>query len=401
MNLDGELLDFDCFGTDVVFGRGAIRSLESVLQTYGIERVLVVCGSNVGANRALMDPVLEGLGELDVGVFDETTAAKAVQTVYDGLDVLRQHDPDVVLGIGGGSSLDIARFITTLDSDGRTQEELRTEAVNHGEIRPATGDGPVTPVAVIPTTLAGADLSAGGSLVVSPADEQPCGQIQRLRIDDEKAQPITAFFDPAVFETTPESVLVGSAMNGFDKGIESIYAKEAMPISDATAIHGLRILRRALPKLRSGDPTVMDKTVEGLILIQFKRHTNVVHAFGHGFARRYPHQFQQGVVHGIFVPHVLEHLFEQIDARRDVLALGLGVDPDQTADAVAPAIIDEVVSVRDGLGVPSRLGEIDVVDEDDFPAIAEFIHDDAALDRGPEALNLSLEDINAIIERAK
>jgi alcohol dehydrogenase class IV len=54
--------------------------------------------------------------------------------------------------------------------------------------------------------------------------------------------------------------------------------------------------------------------------VQFQRKTSVVHAFGHGFSRRYT--LQQGDVHAVLVPHVLEYLFSKIDLRRELLAVG-------------------------------------------------------------------------------
>uniref|UniRef100_UPI000AF0170A iron-containing alcohol dehydrogenase n=1 Tax=Halarchaeum acidiphilum TaxID=489138 RepID=UPI000AF0170A len=47
--------------------------------------------------------------------------------------------------------------------------------------------------------------------------------------------------------TTPDRVLCASAMNGFDKGIETLYARAATPVTDGTAARGLALLREALP----------------------------------------------------------------------------------------------------------------------------------------------------------
>ncbi|NIP60510.1 MAG: iron-containing alcohol dehydrogenase, partial [Gemmatimonadetes bacterium] len=113
--------------------------------------------------------------------------------------------------------------------------------------------------------------------------------------------PTAAVYDPDLFETTPPGPLRGSAMNGFDKGIETLYARDANPVSDATAIHGLRLLRPALPRL--DEPTPVERAVEGIILVQLQRKIGIVHAFGHGISRRY--DVQQGVAHGVLVPHVL------------------------------------------------------------------------------------------------
>jgi alcohol dehydrogenase len=89
------------------------------------------------------------------------------------------------------------------------------------------------------------------------------------------------------------------------------------------------------------------------------------------------------------------------DARPELLAEGLGIDPARRSDAdLAEAIVDAVVAVRDGLGLPTRLRDLDPVDRDDFPAIAEFVLEDFAMDRRPEGLDPTAQELEAILEEA-
>lgn len=393
--------EYDHCGVDLVYGRGRIDDLGEDLTERGFERALVVCGSNVGANEDLMGPVREGLGDRLAGVFDGTRPSKAAEDAFEGIDRMREVDADVLVAVGGGSSIDVARAMGLLATDGRTMDDLLEEAEREGEggIAPIRGGEEVTPLVAVPTTFAGADVSGGGSLLVSAVGEHPEGQVDRLGIDDPRSPPIEVRYDPALFETTPMGALTGSAMNGFDKGLETVYGQAPTPITDGTAVHGLGLLAEAFPRLDDGDPEAMDRAVTGILLVQFERSTNVIHAFGHGFARRYP--VQQGVVHAILVPHVLRYVFERVDGRRDLLARGLGIDTEGLSAAeTAEAVVDEVVEIRDSLGLPTRLRELDPVDRDDAPAIAAFIMNDAALYRSPEGLDPTPEELEAVIHEA-
>jgi alcohol dehydrogenase class IV len=391
--------EYDYRGTALVYGRGRIETLDERLAERGLERALVVCGANVGSNGDVMGPVREGLGDRLVGVFDQTTPAKSARTAYDGIQMMREVDADVLVGVGGGSSIDVARLASVLASDGRSMDELLAEIEHDGDVDPARGGELVTPTVAVPTTFAGADVSSGGSLVVATAAEPPVGQVNRMGVDDPRASPAEVCYDPDLFETTPMGALAGSAMNGFDKGIETIYGRGPTPITDGTAIHGLSLLREAFPRLGDGDPSTMDRAVTGIALVQFDRSANVVHAFGHGFSRRYP--VQQGVVHAVLVPHVLEYVFEHVDGRRDLLARGLGIDTGGLSEAaVGAAVVEAVVAVRDSLDLPTRLRDLEPVDRADVPAIAEFVHRDGALSGGPVGLDPSVSDIEAVIDAA-
>ncbi|ELZ36143.1 iron-containing alcohol dehydrogenase [Halorubrum saccharovorum DSM 1137] len=393
-----DAFEHDYQGCEIRYGRGRVADLGDALDERDLGDALVVCGSNVGANDDLMDPIREGLGDRFAGVFDGTTPDKRVEEAFDLLDRRAEVGADCLVAVGGGSSLDVARQATVLDVDGRDLADLRADAEEGAEALGdlAPGTDPALPVVVIPTTFAGADVSTGGSLEVLDADASPTGQ--PMTVSGGGAMPAIDLADPALFETTPKSVLAGSAMNGFNKGIETPYAADASPVSDATAVHGTRLLRDALPHV-ADDPAATDRAVVGVLLVQLGRKISVIHAFGHGFARRY--DVQQGDVHAAVAPHVLAYLFDEVDASRRALANGLGVATAGRDDAaIAEDVVDEVAAVRDSLSVPSRLRELEPVEEADFPAIAEYIADDWSMDRAPEALDATPEAIEGVLREA-
>ena len=389
-------------GCEILYGRGRADELSAVLGGRGLGDALVVCGSNVGANDDLMARIREGLGERLAGVFDGTTPDKRVETAYDLLDTRAEVGADALVAVGGGSSLDVARQAAILDVDGRDLAALRADAAEGpdalGSLAP--GSDPSLPVVVVPTTFAGADLSTGGSLEVLSSSESPTGR--PLTVSGDGPMPVVDLADPALFETTPESALAGSAMNGFDKGIETPYASDATPVSDASAVHGLRLLADALPRVageRPGSEAATDRAVVGALLVQLDRRISVIHAFGHGFARRY--DVQQGDVHAVVAPHALAYLFEEVDASRRALAVGLGVGVDgRDDDAIAEGVVEAVTAVRDDLPVPGRLRDVPATSESDLPAIAEHVADDWCMDRAPEGLDATPEAIEGVLRAA-
>ncbi len=395
MDQTPDRFSFTYRGCDILYGRGRAGELGEILVDYGLERALVVCGSNVGANEALMGPITEGLGDRLAGVFDGTTPAKRVGTAYDAVDRMRELDADVLIGVGGGSSLDIARQASVLAADDRSREDLE-EAARDGSLSAPEDVDPVVPTIVVPTTFAGADVSAGGSLVVLSAEESPTGQpITTSR----EAMPIANVADPDAFATSPLGVLEGSAMNGFDKGIETLYARAGTPFSDATAIHGVRYLRNSLPQLSEADPAALDRAVVGILLVQYERRASVIHAFGHAFSRRYP--VQQGDVHAVIAPHALRYVLEEVPRIRWKLAAAFGVDAgDHDGEALVDAIVEEVTRVRDGLDVPRNAGDLEGSDPDDIPALAEFTMNDWMMPQAPEELEPTAEELEAVLEKA-
>jgi alcohol dehydrogenase len=387
--------EYDYFGSEIVYGRGCIDSIGEKLSSAGFERAMIVCGSHVGANDALMGPLADGLGDTLVGVFDGTTPDKTIEDVYGSIKATEVYDPDVVVGVGGGSSLDVARQTGVFRAAGRSLSEVRADA-EAGTLERPNPSGDVLPAVVVPTTFAGADLSDGGSIEVISAGDSPTGQPIRTK---GRNMPQKLFYDPALYETTPMGALAGSAMNGFNKGIETLYGLNADPVTDATSTHGLRLLRESYPRLPDADSAAMDRAVVGIVLVQFQRKTSIIHAFGHGFSRRYT--LQQGDVHAVLAPYVLKYLFSKTHLRRELLAEAFGVVHESlSADAVADAIVDAVVDVRDSFDLPVNLREIETIDRDDFAQIAEFIMTDSSMKQAPRDLEPTTEEIESVLHDA-
>ncbi|SNZ16227.1 Alcohol dehydrogenase, class IV [Natronoarchaeum philippinense] len=392
----------------VRFGSGSAAELVDELDRQGIERALVVCGSTVGSTPDVIDPVTEGLGDRLAGVFAETTPEKRLATAYDGLDAVSEHDADALVALGGGSSLDVATLISALSADDRDPEAVGRELADTSSI--TVPDGDLLPVVGVPTTLAGADLSAVAGVTASPdsglvePDDVPAGtDAVGGGVSDPRLMPAATVYDPELFATTPERVLAASAMNGFDKGVETLYASNATPVTDATAARGLGLLADGLRRLGDEGPTaeVLEPVVEGILLVQYgisrpgETTLSVIHAFGHGLTRT--SDVQQGAAHAVIAPHALRYLFERVDARRDLLADALGA-PD-AADP-AEAVVDAVTEVRDALGLPARLRDVDGPEPEAFPQVAEEIVADSFIANAPPGLAVRAEEIEAVLREA-
>jgi alcohol dehydrogenase class IV len=338
---------------DVLFGRGRVAELRDRVTALGRSRVMLVTGPSTAADDALMSQVRAGLGDLVVGEYTGASSAKRLETIYAGIDLMRALDADLLLGIGGGSSLDTARQISAVAADGRPFEFFR-DATATGTPLTFQVNGTPVDVVVCPTTLAGADLTAGGSFETLSAAEAPDGIPKR--INPRTVGPTIVVYDPALYATTPETLLVGSAVNGLNKGIETVYSPRADAFSDAVSVHGTMLMARGLLALRADRATGIEDALAGLILVQMRRSISVVHAFGHAIARFT--DLQQGVGHAIIVPHVLEMMLRTDHLRRDLLASVFRTAGATRAPADDVAILEGIVAVRDALGLPRAFGDV-------------------------------------------
>ncbi len=354
-------------------GPGCVENVGGELAGFGFDDALVVCGRTVGDRSVVMDPIREGLGDRLAGVFDETTPAKRLETAIGCASRAEELGADVLVGLGGASSLDVARVASALVGSDRTPEELGAQLAATATLSvPET----TTPVVAVPTTLAGGGLSMLAGVSADPASglvEEPVGG----GVGATQLMPELIVYDPELVATTPWGVLAGSAMNGFNKGVETLYASNRTPITDATALEGLSLLSEALgslgPKPTPGD---LDTALRGVTLAQYgaTRESgttfSVLHALGHSL--RIHADVQLGVGHAAVAPESLAWLLENADGRRDLLAEALGIEGSENVD---DEIVAAVRSLRDGLDLPERLRDVEGIDRSVFEDVATMAAD--------------------------
>lgn len=396
--MDSTAFEYDFAPGPIQFGRDVVQDIDRHLEDGGFERVIVVTGRNVGQNPTVSESLIESLGDRLVDWFDETTPEKSIETVYRGVDLMKEGDIDAIVGVGGGSSLDVATVMRLLHADHRSLDEVRAEVEETGTISLRASHDELASLTVIPTTFAGADLSTGAGINV-PFDG---GELRSASVIETQLMPDFLLYDPNLFESTPIDALAGSAMNGLNKGIEALYSRYSTPVTDGTASHGLSYLAASLPKLRSSpDASVMDEVVIGMILVQYgvsvpgRMKLAILHAFGHAFR---DHGVQQGRGHAAITPEVLRFVFDKVDGRRELISSGLGLA--ETPGGVDDAIIDEVYHIRDSLELPRGVRYLDGVTRDDLWSLAERAHSDHCLSNSPEGLDPSVDELEAILREA-
>lgn len=380
------------------FGEGSAAGLSEELDGLGLERALVVSGRTVGTTDAVVEPVRAGLGDRFGAMFAETTAEKRLSTAVAAAERYVETGADCIVGLGGGSSLDLAKMAAIAVGSDRSPAALGSALAETGTL-PVPGEVP--PLIAIPTTLAGADLSSGGGVSAS-AEEGLVGASTGGAVWDPSLMPAAIVADPSLVATTPRAILAPSAMNGFDKGIEALYAPTATPITDGTAANGLSLLVDGLPALGEAPVTAdqLNPIVRGVLLVQYgmsrpgSSTLSLIHAFGHILSAAGPHQ---GTTHSVVAPHVLRYVFEGSGGPRPILAAALGVGG---ADDEGEAVVRAVADVRDAMGLPSRLRDLDGIQQDDLPNLAAEVLTDDLAGNVPPGVDPDPADMEAVLEAA-
>lgn len=377
-------------GMRLAIGPDALDALIDLVMDRNLKLVLVITSRSSAADQRIIGPIREALGKRLAGIH-AGGADKTFVGLSAAVDVIRTIGADAVLGLGSGASLDVARQ-ANLFSDTSFDRDTLIAAYRSQTLELPLADARTRPVIVVPTTLAGADVATGGKIELLSREEAPDG----IPIHIAGVMPPTlGVYDPALFEAVAKNVLLGSAMNGLNKGIETIYSRGGHALSDATAIHGTRLFYEGLTRFHVSTGSIPVELLEGLVLLQLHRRASVIHAFGHALKSQF--RVQQGLIHAVVTPAVLRFILDRTPARRDLLAHALGIEAADTDERTADAIVARVAGLRDLLGLPARLRDIVGEQTYDIARTARIAIQDPFMADAPKGLDMAESDVARIL----
>ncbi|MBT5675012.1 MAG: iron-containing alcohol dehydrogenase [Rhodospirillaceae bacterium] len=369
---------------DVHFGAGSVEKLGTALEQYDVKRAVIITGNSLAQKTDLVAKVEAAAGGRTVGVFSETSQHVPRETVIAAADFARAKNADAIISFGGGTPNDTAKAVTICiaenisEPDGLDAMRIKFEYPDKLEI-PSLSADPL-PMFGIPTTLSAGEFT----FFVGITDR--ARQVKDLYLDKR----ITAkcvFLDPDLTLATPERLWLGTGMRAVDHCIEAMCSSTHQPFTDALAYRALDMLVRYLRETKA-DPNDMAArgqcmvaawmSVCGLASVSL----GLSHGIGHQLGARcdVPH----GETSAVMMQHVMKFNLEETRAQQAWVAEAMGVDISAMSEAeAAAAAADEVLKlVRDDLGLPWRLRDVGVTEED-FGGIAKDAMEDLIVASNP------------------
>lgn len=279
--------------TRLVFGSGSFQSLGRIAEEVGGSRVLLVtdpglqhAGHADTAERTLRDAGLK------VFVFDKVAQNPTTADVDRCVAFARPYSVDLLVGLGGGSSMDCAKGTNFLLTNGGRMQDYRG-------VGKATR--PMLPMIAVPTT-SGTGSEAQSYAVIADAETH-----MKMACGDPKAACKVAILDPQLTVTMPPSVAAATGIDAMTHAIESYVTTKRNPMSQMFARQSWELLSQAFPAvLRNGsDLEARGRMQLGAFLAGASIECSML---GAAHAAANPLSAQFGSVHGIAVGMMMPHV---------------------------------------------------------------------------------------------
>ena len=362
--------------TRLEFGAGTIGILGQWAREQGITRTLVVSG---GFNAKRVD--LLGLpGE--VMVFGSVKPEPDLPNLDAALAMAAEARPQLVVGFGGGSALDLAKLVAVLPGSGQTL---------HDVVGPEKVRGRAVKLVQVPTTAGTGSEAGTRSLVTDPAMEQKLAVQSRHMLAD------LAVVDPDLTMSVPPAVTAATGVDAMAHCVEAFTSRRAHPLIDLYALEGICLVGRYLARAvadgadREARAGLMLASLYGGYCLGPVNTTA-----GHAVA--YPLGTRQRIAHGhacaLVFPHTLAFNAPVMAEKTALVLAALGL-PASTEES---AVRDATYGFCARLGIEMRLSDLGVKEASLEPMAQEAHAIRRLLDNNPR--DISVAEILAIYRRA-
>ncbi len=359
----------------LVFGWGAVRQLSSLMLRRKFQRVLLVT-DRILASNGILDRVRGPLiaAGFAVDVFDGGEPEPTVDAATRTLEHARRFRPDVILGLGGGSNMDLAKVSAAAFShDGSPGDYFGWDRV----------PGPVVPVVCVPTT------SGTGSEVSHAAVLTDTANAMKVSMLSNYLRPDVAVVDPELTLSCPPKVTADSGIDALTHAIEACTAIDfeklelaegetaayegRTPLGECLAEKAVSLIGQHLVKaVREPNNRAAREGMSLAATLAGMAFSNCAVAVVH--ALEYPLGGELHVSHGagngLLLPFVMRYNLPERRATFARIATLLGEQTAGLDDAAAAALaISAVEKLKQAIHIPERIRDIGGR-EDQLPGFA-------------------------------
>ncbi|WP_017726452.1 hydroxyacid-oxoacid transhydrogenase [Halalkalibacterium ligniniphilum] len=362
---------WEYFSTEnIIFGNGSIDRLDKVLKRLKAKNVFVITDRGV-AQAGILAKITEQLdrhGYQSI-VYDKAVPEPPIDSVVEAYEFAKsQMKTDVIIGLGGGSSIDLAKVVALLmEYSGHPRDYFGGENLV---------PGPIAPLIAIPTT------AGTGSEVTSVAVVTDTENDMKVGISDNFLRPAVALLDPELTVGLPAYVTACSGIDALSHAVEAYTAKDfryiqaegnilfqgALPITDALAIQAIELIANnlAIAVQQGSNIEARSNMLLGSLLAGMafsNAGTALAHALAYpiGGKAKSPH----GELTGLLLPYVMEFNTATEKEKMIKIAEAFGIEKgDKSKTEHAKEASKAVFELLKDIGLPTKLSAIGVKEED-------------------------------------
>ena len=329
----------------IVAGIDSLEAIKDFAAEYNVKRALIITDQGVW-NTGLVDKprkLLEEVG-VKVEIINNTPPEPSTDHVSQVYAAAKQTECQAIIGIGGGSSMDVAKITAVMLTNPQSIREL---------LGGAKIDKRGVPTLMIPTTAGTGSEATQNAIFLVPEEESKVGIVSGKLVPD------WAILDPLLTVGLPPAITAATGMDALCHAIECYISKKANPLSDTYALRAVSLISRSLRQAYQNGSDI-DARHDMMLAALFggmciaSSSTTAVHALAYPLGGKFhiPH----GLSNAVLLPHIMQfNLDATVEKFRDI-AQAMGLETNGlTAEAAAEKMIANLFSLVSDLKINESL----------------------------------------------
>ena len=370
---------------DLYFGENAVDYLKNAKGS----RAVIVIGSERLIKDGTVPKVQENLKEanIETRIFSGVENDPSVATVRKGVEMMNEFNPDLIIGIGGGSPIDAAKAMWIFYEYPEFTFEEAAKPFNLPELRQKAH------FIAIPTTSGTATEVTSFSVIT----DNETGV--KYPIADYNITPDVAIVDTNLVQTMPKTLVANTGMDALTHALEAYVSTARNPITDALSMKSIEmIVANLYDSFEGKDQPRKDMHIaQNLAGMAFSNAIlGIVHSMSHKTGKIFnvPH----GLANAIYLPAAIQfNAKTAMEAYADV-ASRLGLEGNNEEELVA-SLVNLVKDLRNKMGMANSLKEFGISEEmfrENLDSIAETSVGDPCTGTNPR--EISVEEMKKLFE---
>ena len=344
------------------FGEGARKVLPEEIKKRGFKKVLVVTDESLykaGVSTKITD-LLEAK-KINYGLFHDVKPNPPIKNVLDGVEMCKSEKCDLIVAVGGGSSIDTAKGISIIIAN-----PDRSDVVSLNGASNTKNKG--LPIIALPTTAGTAAEVTINYVITDPEKE-----IKMVCVDEHDI-PIIAIVDTELMASMPKSVASSTGMDALTHAIEGYITKSRNIMSQMFSMKAIQLIYDNLAKaVNEKDQDAINKVGLGQYIAGMAFSNvglGIVHSMAHQLGAVYdtPH----GLANAILLPTVMEFNGEvSYEEFRKILTEAMHIDATEfTKEEVIKTFCECIRNLSNDVGITQTVKDVGAKKED-FEMLAD------------------------------
>lgn len=368
-------------------GPSSIEKINDIVKECNVQKVLLITDQGVWNTGLVAKPIalLESEG-IQVDVINQTPPEPEIGHVNEIFNLAKEKNSQMVIGIGGGSAMDVAKIVALMFTNQiPLKEMLGTDKVKN----------PGIPTLLIPTTAGTGAEATPNAIVLVPEEELKVGIVSSKMMSN------YVILDPLLTLNLPKTITAFTGVDALAHAIECYISKKGNPFSDMYALQAVRLISRSLRKAYHNGQDVEARhdmilgALYGGISIATSS-TTAVHALSYPLGGKY--RIPHGLSNAILLPSVMEFNLDAAEQKfRDIAdAMGLDIVGLSNKQA-AEKMIENLYSLLADINIECTLRDKGISEKDLEGLVEAASKVTRLLDNNPKAM--TKQDIRAIYQK--